>query len=199
MPDTPVTMIARLAAQVTGEREADWVRFFELYQPMIRRFAEYAGAKSDDSEDVAQDILVKLVSLFRNGRYNPGKGSFRAFLATMTRREVINNWYKAKVRGSGRNVSLDADEVSPEIAVPPETYAVLEAKWRLARHDAAVEHVLNRTALSAKSKAIYKAHVMDSRPVGEVAAAFGVPRNTVSQVKRRVECMIADYEEMLAE
>ena len=31
LPDTPVTLIARMAAQMTGEDEAGWVRFFDLY------------------------------------------------------------------------------------------------------------------------------------------------------------------------
>ena len=76
-PDTPVTMLARMAAQVTGESEAGWVRFFELYQPVIKKFAESAGAKQD-SEDVAQDVFVKLVEVFRRDGYQPEKGSFRS-------------------------------------------------------------------------------------------------------------------------
>ena len=37
------------------------------------------------------------------------------------------------------------------------------------------------------------------RPLGEVAKAFGVPNNSVSQIKTRVERMIADYEAMFAD
>ena len=114
LPDTPVTLIARMAAQMTGEDEAGWVRFFDLYQPVIRHFAQAAGAKTD-SEDVAQDVLVKLVEVFRRGTYTPDKGRFRAYLAAITRREVINRWQKAQVRAEGRHVPLD----DVELAVPP--------------------------------------------------------------------------------
>lgn len=192
LPDTPVTLIARMAAQITGEDEAGWVRFFDLYQPVIRHFAQAAGAKAD-SEDVAQEVLVKLVDVFRNGTYTPEKGRFRAYLATITRREVINRWQKAQARAAGRHVSLD----DAEIAVPPEAAAMLDAKWRLAQHAAAVEHVLTRTALAQKSKDVYRAYVLEERPIGEVAKAFGVSRNVVSQVKTRVDAMIADFESML--
>ena len=192
LPDTPVTLIARMAAQITGEDEAGWVRFFDLYQPVIRHFAQAAGAKAD-SEDVAQEVLVKLVDVFRKGTYTPEKGRFRAYLATITRREVINRWQKAQARAAGRHVSLD----DAEIAVPPEAAAMLDAKWRLAQHAAAVEHVLTRTALAQKSKDIYRAYVLEERPIGEVAKAFGVSRNVVSQVKTRVDAMIADFESML--
>ena len=194
IPDTPVTLIARMAAQATGEDEATWVKFFELYQPVIRHFAEFAGARSD-TDDVVQDVMVKLVEVFRSGAYRPEKGRFRAFLATITRREVINRWQKAQVRAADRHVSLNRT-TAQEIAVQPEAAAMLDAKWRLAQHAAAVEHVLTRTALAQKSKDIYRAYVQEEKPIGEVAKAFGVSRNVVSQVKTRVDAMIADFEAM---
>lgn len=192
IPDTPVTLIARMAAQITGEDEAVWVKFFDLYQPVIRHFAEYAGAKSD-ADDVVQDVLVKLVDVFRSGAYRPERGHFRSFLATITRREVINRWQKAQARAAGMHVPID----DVELAVPPEAAAMLDAKWRLAQRAAAIEHVLTRTALAQKSKAVYRAYVLEERPIGEVAKAFGVSRNVVSQVKTRVDAMIADFESML--
>ena len=195
IPNTPVTLIARMAAQATGEDEATWVKFFELYQPVIRHFAEFAGARSD-TDDVVQDVMVKLVEVFRSGAYRPEKGRFRAFLATITRREVINRWQKAQVRAADRHVSLNRT-TTQEIAVQPEAAAILDAKWRLAQHAAAVEHVLTRTALAQKSKDVYRAYVLEEKPIGEVAKAFGVSRNVVSQVKTRVDAMIADFESML--
>ena len=54
--------------------------------------------------------------------------------------------------------------------------------------------VLTKTALSAQSKAVYQAYVIDERPIGEVAAEFKIPRNSVSQIKTRVERMIAAIE-----
>ena len=194
IPDTPVTLIARMAAQATGEDEATWVKFFELYQPVIRHFAEFAGARSD-TDDVVQDVMVKLVEVFRSGAYRPEKGRFRAFLATITRREVINRWQKAQVRAADRHVSLNRT-TAQEIAVQPEAAAMLDAKWRLAQHAAAVEHVLTRTALAQRSKDVYRAYVLEEKPIGEVAKAFGVSRNVVSQTKTRVDAMIADFEAM---
>ena len=195
IPETPVTLIARMAAQVTGEDEATWVKFFELYQPVIRHFAEFAGARSD-IDDVVQDVLLKLVEVFRSGAYRPEKGRFRAFLATITRREVINRWQKAQARAADRHVSLNRT-AAQEIAVPPEAAEILDAKWRLAQHAAAVEHVLTRTALAQRSKDVYRAYVLEQKPIGEVAKAFGVSRNVVSQIKTRVDAMIADFEAML--
>ena len=197
-PDTPVSLLARMAAARTGASEESWTRFFELYQPVIVKFAAFSGA-GREAEDVAQDVFVKLVEVFRRSAYDPAHGTFRAYLATMIRHEVVNRWHKAAVRAADRHVSINNDEHPVELAAPSETAAILDARWRLARRQAAVEHVLTKTALSEKSKAIYRAYVLEERPIEEVAAEFGVPNNTVSQTKTRVARMIAAHEALLGE
>ena len=197
-PDTPVSLLARMAAARTGASEASWTRFFELYQPVIVKFAAFSGA-GREAEDVAQDVFVKLVEVFRRSAYDSAHGTFRAYLATMIRNEVVNRWHKAAVRAADHHVSIDNDEYPVELAAPSETAAILDARWRLARRQAAVDHVLTKTALSEKSKAIYRAYVLEERPIEEVAAAFGVPNNTVSQTKTRVARMIAAHEALLGE
>ena len=72
--------------------------------------------------------------------------------------------------------------------------AIVDVKWRLARRKAAVEWALTKTALSAQSKAVYQAYVIDERPIGEVAAEFNIPRNSVSQIKTRVERLVSAIE-----
>jgi len=197
-PDTPVSLLARLAAERTGQSAADWTRFFELYQPVIEKFAAFAGAKRE-SEDVAQDVFLKLVEVFRASTYDPKRGSFRAYLATMIRREVVNRWHKANVRAADKHVSIDNEECPIDLAQADDPAAILDVKWRLARRAAATEHVLTKTALAEKSKAIYRAYALEERPIDEVAAAFGVPKNSVAQVKTRVERMIAEHESLLGD
>jgi len=195
-PDTPVTLLARIAAQVTGKTdESAWVRLFELYEPAIRKFSEYHGAGSD-CEDVAQEIFLKLVEVLRGGSFRVGgdAGKFRSYLATLIRRELVSRWRKAQVRGGDRNVYMDDADLGIEPKVDSETAAIIDAKWRLARHQAAIEHALTKTALSAQSKAVYRAYVLEDRSIGDVAAAFGIPNNSVSQIKTRVEKMVAAIE-----
>ena len=86
-----------------------------------------------------------------------------------------------------------------EPGVDSETAALIDAKWLIARRKAAVEWALTKTALSAQSKAVYRAYVIEERPIGEVAATFGISRNSVSQIKTRVEKMIAAIETEFAD
>ena len=193
-PDTPATLLARIAVEVTGTAdEAAWVRFFELYAPAIRKFAAGLGAQSD-AEDVAQEIFLKLVAVLRKGGYNADVGKFRCYLAAMIRRELVSRWRKAQSRGAAANIPLDGLDVGDEPSVPPEQAALIDAKWRLARHEAAVEHALSKTALSARSCDIYRAYVLEERPIEEVAERFGVTKNHIGQIKLRVGRMIAALE-----
>lgn len=189
-PATSQTLLQKLAAQITGERESAWVRFFGLYEPAIKRFVTYHDS-DHDPEDVAQEIFLKLVNVVKSGGYSPAKGRFRAFLATMIRRHLVSLYRKDQARGAG--MFVDIDEV--ELTVPPDIAEQIDAKWRMARHQSAIEHVLTKTAISAQSRAIYRAYVEDEMPLEEVSARFGVTKAAIYKIKSRVEQMAAIVEE----
>ena len=195
-PDTPVSLLVRLSSERTGIcDEAGWTRLFELYAPAIKMFAEERGI-ADESEDVVQDIFMRLVEILRERRVSVGgdAGKFRRYLATLVRNELVSRWRKRKVRGDGVNLSLDDPSSGVEATVDSDAAAIVDAKWRLARRKAAVDWALAKTALSAQSKAVYRAYVIEGRDIADVAASFGISRNSVSQIKTRVERMAAAIE-----
>ena len=195
-PDTPVTVLARIAAEHTGERdEAAWARLFELYAPAIHAFAADHGGIGEE-EDVAQEIFMRLVEVLRSNRVKIGEGAvkFRCYLAALIRNELVDRWRRRNARGGGNLVCIDDPSIKAQLSVDSEVAAVIDIKWRLARRSAAVEWALSKTALSKQSKEVYRAYVLDGCPIGEVAAKFGIPRNSVSQIKTRVERMIAAIE-----
>ena len=196
-PDTPVSLLVRLALDRTGIRdEAGWTRLFELYAPAIKAFAEERGGNEDECEDVVQEIFMRLVEVLRDGRVKIGgdAGKFRRYLATLVRNELVSRWRRRTARGEGATVPLDDAEAQAGAIDDSDPAAIVDVKWRLARRKAAVEWVLTKTALSAQSKAVYREYVLEERPIGEVAAEFGIPRNSVSQIKTRVERLIAAVE-----
>lgn len=193
-PQTSITLIKKLSGEMSGESEVAWTRFFDLYSPAIRKFVEWNGGERDP-DDVLQEVLLRLLNVLRSGRYSAGKGRFRSFLATLIRRQLVDLYRREQARGAGLSVPID--DVEPSL--PPEQAEIVDMKWRLARHEAAVEHVLTRTALSRQSKDIYRAHVIDGRSAAEVAKAFGVTKNLVGQIKFRVDRAIAALESELAD
>ncbi|MBQ2628824.1 MAG: sigma-70 family RNA polymerase sigma factor [Kiritimatiellae bacterium] len=186
-PDTSTTLLVKLAARETGVDQAAWFRFFALYQPVMVEFARLRGA-GDDAEDVVQDVFADLAKTFQAGRYAREKGSFRAYLATMLRNELISRFRRkqAKSRVDGRARTPAAPLAAPSADDLP--------VWNLARHRAAVEHVLTKTALSEQSRRIYRELLATGDNCAKVARRMGLPAATVRQVKSRVSRMIAAFE-----
>jgi len=195
-PQTSVTLLQKLAVEVTGGNEASWVRFFGLYTPAIRRFVEW-NDHVHDPDDVVQEVYLKLVEVIRSGKYDPEKARFRTFLALLIRRQLITLYRQDQARHVADRCSID--DLTEELAIPPEQQEQVDLSWAKAKHEAAVEHVLTKVAMKEQSREIYRAYVIEDRPVDEVAATFGVSPDIVYKVKYRVDKMIEAVEAEYAE
>ena len=195
-PPTSLTLLHKLAVEVTGGNEASWVRFFELYTPAIRRFVEW-NDHVHDPDDVVQEVYLKLVEIIRAGKYNPDKARFRTFLALLIRRQLITLYRQDQARHVADRCSID--DLTKELSVPSDQREKIDLDWAKAKHEAAVEHVLTKVAMKAQSRDIYRAYVIEERPVEDVAATFGVTPDIIYKVKNRVNKMIEAVEAEYAE
>ena len=191
-PDTPQTLLRKIAEYANGDDAAEWARFVELYTPVIRAFI---GARGDeapsDVDDVVQEIFVRLVNVLRAGTYRPEKGRFRAYLGTMVRRLLIDRHRRNLARGTGETVSAEEVEILDET---PDAAAYVDMHLLMACHAAAVEHVLSRTMLDTRTVAAYRAYALDGEPAADVATRLGITHNALRQIKYRVDRMIAAVE-----
>lgn len=195
-PATSVTLIQKIKTLAPGEDGAAWVRFWDTYSLAIRRFAALKGGEAN-ADDIVMTVLGKLVNVLREGQYTPEKGAFHSYLATMIVNEVHMQHRKDQVRKADQHLSIDAPvggnddggdrtlaDTLQTTVTPADMY---EDDWRQAVLASAVEHVLTKTALSDRDRAVYRAYVQEGRPIGEVAAEFRLSRNSVSQIKTRIE------------
>ncbi len=195
-PTTSYTLIQKLAVEATGGNDAAWVRFFDLYTPAMKRFVQLID-HNHDPDDVVQEVYIHLVKILEERKYKAEKAQFRTFLKMLIRRQLIGIYRYERARGAGETVPMD--ELTDEPSVQPEQGAALDLAWDKARHEAAVEHVLTKTALSAKTKAVYRAHVLEGKSAEEVCGEFGIDNNYLRQIKFRVEKAIAIVEAELAD
>ena len=195
-PPTSLTLLHKLAVEVTGGNEAAWVRFFDLYTPAIRRFVEW-NDHVHDPDDVVQEVYLKLVEIIRTGKYNPDKARFRTFLALLIRRQLITLYRQDQARHVADRCSID--DLTEELSVPSDQREKIDLDWAKAKHEAAVEHVLTKVAMKAQSRDIYRAYVIEERSVEDVAATFGVTSDIIYKVKNRVNKMIEAVEVEYAE
>lgn len=190
LPDTPKTLLRKIAEYANGDDAAEWARFVELYTPVIRAFiCAREDVGESDAEDMVQEIFVRLVDVLRSGRYRPEKGRFRAYLGTMVRRLLIDRHRREMARGE--MVPIDDVELLSET---PDVAAYVDLHLKEARHAAAVEHVLSRTMLDARTMAVYREYVLEEQPAAVVAARHGLTLNALRQIKYRVGRMIAAVE-----
>ena len=196
-PVTSVTLIQKIKTLAPGDDGAAWVRFWDSYSLAIRQFAVLKGGK-ENADDIVMTVLGKLVDVLRSGQYTPEKGAFHSYLATMIVNEVHMQHRKDEVRKVDQHLSIDApaggeDSEGGSAATFAETIPAdmpadnLDEDWRQAVLASAVEHVLTTTALSDRDRAVYRAYVQEGRDIADVAAEFHLSRNSVSQIKTRIE------------
>lgn len=205
-PDTPQTLLKKIAELAKGDDAAEWAAFVELYAQPLRNFihAVNGSLSAEDVDDAVQEVFVRLVDVLRAGKIDRTKAKFRAYLAALVRRLLIDRYREALVRPQGVPLNEDAaDDMAGANSVGlDDPGLVFDAKWRLAVHRSAVEHVLTQTAVSKQSAAIYRAlegmiPELRNSTSKEIAAHFGVSADVVKQVHSRLGRAIAAVESRL--
>lgn len=207
-PVTSATLIQKIKSLPPGADDAAWVRFWDSYAGAVRTFAARKGGE-ENADDIVMTVLGKLVEVLRSGQYSPEKGAFHSYLSVMVLNEVHMLRRKELVRKVDRRVSLDmvvqkgdeangksertlADVISRESLSPDATAALAESAkdldddWRQSILASAVDHVLTKTALSQRDRDVYREYVQEGRVIDEVAAKYRLSRNSVSQIKTRI-------------
>lgn len=194
-PETPQTLLKRIADLANGDDAAVWLEFVELYTPPLRHFIRVvSGALAEtEVEDAVQDVFVRLTDVLRAGGIDRRKGKFRDYLAAMTRRLLIDRYRSELSRRASleRQTPSARDRLTLADADPGD---LVDAAWKVAARRAAIEHVLTQTAVSEQSKGIYRALALEQRALKEVAAAFGVSYDAVKQVKSRLDRVVEGVE-----
>jgi len=206
-PVTSVTLIAKIRNLGPGADSAEWVRFWDTYSLAIRQFAALKGGE-ENADDIVMQVLGKLVEVLRSGQYTPEKGKFHSYLATMIVNEVHMAHRKNMARAGDRKVSIDAptedaeggegSAVADTLVAPDVSPEAIDEDWRKAVLKSAVEHVLTKTALSDRDRALYRAYAIEGRDIADVAKEFGLSRNNVSQIRSRIDKRIVAFGRQLA-
>ena len=189
-PETSATLLRTLREARSGVDDVAWARFVDMYGPVVHHLVRLLspGISDADTDDAVQDVFVKLVNILRSGAYDSAKGKFRTYLSTLVRRLLIDRYREAAARRRDRQVEI---EVAEEIAVEDDPGAWMDAKWRIACRMAAERRVMEDSALAEQSREVWRLLSVDGLSVKEAARRLGIPANTVSKIKRRIETRIA--------
>ena len=194
-PETPKSVLKRIADLREGTDESAWDRFSELYRPAIREFIRISSPvlQEADVEDVTQDVFARLVAVFQQRAYDPTKGKFRTYLSSVVRRLLIDRARRLAVRFSPAH-ALPLEAVDEMPAETPDAAVLADLNWRIARHQAAVAHVFAKSALGEQARRIYVMNKTEGLSAAEIAKRLGNKPNAVRAILSSVERMIAAVE-----
>jgi RNA polymerase sigma factor (sigma-70 family) len=189
-PQTPRSILTRIASLSAGEDEAEWSKFVELYGPAIDKFVRLQDPSIPDAdvEDMVQDTLAKLVPLLRKQAFDPQRAKFSTWLGTIIRRQMIDRLRRRNVRNMDAQVQLTPEMAAPADSDPAEA---IDRDWRAACHQAAVRHVFTHSALSEQSRRIYLMSTEEGLSTNDIAKQLGMSANAVRAIRSRVARMIA--------
>lgn len=189
-PQTSVTLLRTLREAQSGVDDVAWARFVDMYGPVVHHLVRLLspGISDADTDDAVQDVFVKLVGILRSGAYDPAKSKFRTYLSTLTRRLLIDRYRAAAARHDGEHADIAEME---DLASGDDPGELVDAKWRVACRMAAERRIMEESALSDQSRAAWRLLSGSGLSVKDAARRLGIPANTVSKVKRRMESRIA--------
>ncbi len=103
-----------------------WEPFYRRYDPKIQRMVRAWRLTPADVDDCVQEVWAELVAKLAEFQFDPARGPFKAWLATVVRRKVIGY-----LRRRGRDVCVPlADEPSLPARGPSDPVATAERRER---------------------------------------------------------------------
>ena len=168
---------ASLLKRVQANDVQAWERFVELYTPLLLRWADRAELSADDARDLVQDLFLDLVRKLPKFRYDPERGKFRCWLATLFRHKRYEWWRKRH-----RHAAISPAALDELVVAPDDSFSEAEHERYLVRR--ALE-VMDAEFEPTTRQACWE-FIANDRPAKEVAAQLGISVNAVYVAKARV-------------
>jgi len=194
-PTTSTTLLRDLAQD---SQHARWGEFVARYRPMMEAFLR-ERFPSVEADDVIQETLIAVCTALPSYRYSPDeKGHFRNYLTGILRNkalralrkreqdEALHADYAAEgvnLRGSG---TLAASGGAGAPRPPSGMKADDEQSWREALLEIALQQLLNDDSIQSRTRQVFLRVAVNGDSPNDVAAAFGIERNAVDQIKNRM-------------
>jgi len=175
-----------------------WGEFARIYAPIILAMARKAGLRDADSQEVLQEVLLRVANCMQDEtrRYTPEGGRFRGWLINSVRWKIGEQFKKVNRRA--RDGSGGTDEVLARVADESCALAVeeMEQQWQSMLFAAAVEKVKSKVSLQQFQ--VFQLNVLNGKAAKDVCEQLGVNRAQVYLAKHRVGHLVQNEVRRLA-
>jgi RNA polymerase sigma-70 factor (ECF subfamily) len=164
-PDADQSLVARIVA---GDDRA-LGHVYDRYGSLVYGLARRVTNSSPAAEEITQEVFVQFWE--HADRFEPSKGSLRAFLGAITHRRAVD-WVRSEARRRNRETKTAQDAATGAAATMPDITSDLSAEDTAARVRAAVE-----TLPVEQREAVVLAY-FGGLTFREVAVRLGLPEGT---------------------
>lgn len=175
MDSTSVSLLQRLRS---SDAEQAWERFVGLYTPLMDYWVRKIGVPASDAPDLVQNVFATLVKELPRFQYNRGK-SFRDWLRTVTLNSARDYFRRTAARPQ-----QTSDRLDETVATAGEVEFLEEAEYRAHLVGCAL-NLMRSEFKDTQWQACWQ-HVVEGRPVDEVATELGITANVVYLSKSRI-------------
>jgi RNA polymerase sigma factor (sigma-70 family) len=192
---------ASLLIQLRDDKNAEaWQTFVDIYTPLIYGHALRRGLQPADAADVAQNVMRSVVQALRTFHYDRARGSFRAWLLTVTRSK-LNNFFAKRGRQAVPLGHTELASVVDREAGSSQESETWDREYQLRLLEWACEQVKGQ--FSETTWSAFQLSALEQIPVEEVAARLGMSTGAVyvarcrvaAQLRKRIQA--ADEEDIL--
>lgn len=181
---TRASLLARLRNE-PGGNEA-WGEFVEAYGPVIGGWCRKWGLQEADAQDVTQGVLLRLAQRMKSFSYDE-RGSFRAYLHTLTRYALSDFFGARSLTGSGDSRVIQSLH---EVSARDDLVAQLNEQFDHELLGAAMDRVKKR--VEPHTWDAFCLTAVDGLSGAEAGEKLGMKVATVFKAKSKVQQMLRD-------
>lgn len=168
---------------------AGWQYFVDNYGRLIFQVCLRAGLTRQEAEDIVQEVVAAVAKQMPRFQYDRSKGSFKGWLARVTRNHIAD-FLEKKTREMNRRVELPesrADAIAAE-QNGGSLDEVWESEWRQHLMERALRCVQQQ--LPARSVQIFQMSALDGWNTEKIAAALRISRPQVYLARHRASRLV---------
>ena len=185
--NTSASLLGKLGQNPTNQ--IAWQNFANRYGPLIQQWCVRWGMKSDDGDEIAQNVMLQLSRQMAQFNYDRN-GSFRSWLKTVTYRawcDFVRQRMRQKDVASGDSDVLDqlkAQEAEQDLT------NCLENEWKSELMELAMAAVQKR--IQSHTWEAFRLSALENLSGADVADKLGMKVGAVWVAKSKVIRMIRD-------
>lgn len=185
IPDTSLGLLEKLQSEQFDQNA--WEEFVRRYARVLRDWARRWGIQGSDAEDLAQEVMLKLVRQMRDFRYDPTQ-SFRGWLKTVAYRTLARQRERSRrsvsLGESGQGHPVDSVEAHEDLD------RLLRSQAEQELFELAAERVQAR--VRALSWHAFAMSAIDGLRGEEIAKRLGISLSAVYVAKYRVQKLLGE-------